>query len=149
MTRPNSPYLRGGLSFAIIVGAQVFVSSSPAYAQDTLTEPGSITVTAPRRVQVGRSTIGAPIDLISLSRFVNFSDVDLRTPAGQAELDKRAMAAARSACQELERQYPNGTPDSLTCAKQARAATQGQIDAAIAAALQPPPPASPAPKAGY
>ncbi|MGE5723162.1 MAG: UrcA family protein [Sphingomonadales bacterium] len=129
-----SPRLHGSLSLVLVAGGLLSVNS-PAYAQEEITGP-TITITAPRRVVVERSSSGVPIELISLSAIVGYGDLDLRTPASRAELDKRVTEAARDACKELDAKFPGGTTDVSTCAKDARAKAQGQIDAAIAAATQ-------------
>lgn len=148
MSTPTFSKLRGGLALALTVGAGMFIGTPSAFAQS---EPGTITVIAPRTINtVGRSAIGAPIQDISMSRAVSYTDLDLRTPAGQGELANRITVAARDACDQLDREYPNGTPDRATCVQKARASAQGQIDRAIAVALQPPPapppPPAPAPE---
>lgn len=134
-----SSVLGSGLCLALTVGGLVSLSP-PAYAQGSTVE--GITVTAPRRV--GRSsTTGAPIEEVSAQRVVSYNDLDLRSASGAAELDKRISTAANEACRELETRYPVGTPDAFTCAKQARAAAQSQVDAAKAFAMQAPmPPAA-------
>ncbi|MGA0604009.1 UrcA family protein [Caulobacter sp. KR2-114] len=72
-----------------------------------------LTVTAPRHL--GRSAIGADIDLVSASRTVRYDDLDVDTGYGAHVLKARIERAARDACDQLDRDYPydadNGARD--------------------------------------
>jgi UrcA family protein len=79
-----------------------------------------ITVEAAHQVkkkQVGMSNTGIPIEEVSLSRHVGFRDLDLTSPAGKAELDKRINAVAKEACNQIEKLYPleQWDTDTRTC----------------------------------
>lgn len=52
------------------------------------------------------STSSADVELISLSRGVTYSDLDLSQPTDVATLEARVRLAAREACDELDRRYP-------------------------------------------
>lgn len=104
----------------------------PVLAQPAASE-GEITVTAPR-TRERSPTSGAPIEIITTSRMVNYSDLDLRTGDGQIALEGRVKEAARKACEFLDRAYPLSTPDGADCAKTAVKEATPQVTAAVAAA---------------
>lgn len=99
------------MSRLMIAGAAALATVlplAPALAQpDGYYDSGSsITVTAPHSRQVGRSATGAPVYLREASMAVNYSDLDLRTPAGRDTLYMRVDDAARDACDALDDAYP-------------------------------------------
>jgi UrcA family protein len=72
-------------------------------------QTAEITVEGSRvtREVVGRSSsTGAPIELATLSRHVNYADLDLRSRSGVTELQKRIDTTARVACRELDKVFP-------------------------------------------
>ena len=79
-------------------------NSSSSY-DDSYTTTEGVTVTAPRHV--GRSEIGADIDLVSASRTVRYDDLDVGTGYGAHVLKARIEHAAREACDQLDRDYPD------------------------------------------
>lgn len=60
-----------------------------------------------------------PIVDVSLGYGVSTAGLDLASPAGVAELDKRVHDAAMAACKEIGRQYPDSIPSDDVCAKRA------------------------------
>lgn len=113
------------------------VTNRPAIAQEKGAAPTVNIVTG--RVQtttVGRSTIGAPVELSQLSLRVNSADLDLTTASGAAELTRRIRDTARKACDELDRQDPlDASPeDTLSCVREATNGAMKQEQAVIAAA---------------
>ena len=100
---------------------------------------GSVTVQATRVVSqktVGRTASGIPIVDISLSYGVSAKGLDLASHAGFMELEKRVNDAAKSACQELSRQYPEATPSDADCAKNAAAKAMVRVNELAAAATK-------------
>lgn len=88
--------------------------------QDNDSQLSQITVEAKHDVQkkqVGMSYTGIPIEEVSLSRHVGFSDLDLKTPAGKEALDKRIKAVAKEACEQIQKLYPleQWDTDTRTC----------------------------------
>jgi UrcA family protein len=88
--------------------------------QDKDNQLPQITVQATHEVQrkqVGMSYTGIPIEEVSLSRHVGIRDLDLKTPAGKAELDKRIKAVAKEACNQIQKLYPleQWETDTRTC----------------------------------
>jgi len=107
---------RSKLDAIAMVGAVVggmILSSHPAPAQETPAASApvtqEVTVVAP---EVVRETVrqngvkGGPIEMLSLSRGVNYADLDLTTQAGVAEFQKRISDTARAACKQIEDEYP-------------------------------------------
>ena len=120
----------------VVAAAAVLLAVASAAAQDN----EQITIVAPHAVQhkqVGRTYTGIPIEQISLSHRVGFSDLDLTKPADVAILKKRVEAAALQGCKELDKLYPldNLSPSNKSCANSARETAMQQVDAAVAAAV--------------
>ncbi len=106
---------------------------SMALAADELS---TITVEAGvvNKTVVGHSDLGAPIEQVTLSRRVSFSDLDLATNAGAVALKKRVEEAARASCKQLDELYPLEEKHAPECIDKAVAAASPQVDEAIAAA---------------
>ena len=101
-----------------------------AYAVDPLDQ---VTVTASRvaKERVAQTSFGVPVYEISMSYRVSYSDLDLRTPAGTDELEKRVEKAAQEACASIDRQYPKSEPSGAACAKVAVEEAMIQVQDAI------------------
>ncbi len=81
-----------------------------------------ITVQGTRMVTTkvaGKTYSGIPINDISLSYGVIIKGLDLASHAGFMEAEKRVKDVAETACKELGKRYPNGTPSEAECAKTA------------------------------
>ena len=115
---------------ALIAG---LVFSAAAGATEPLT---TITVTAgiETRTVVGRTDLGAPIEQVTLTRHVSYSDLDLATHSGASELKKRVAETARMACKQLDELYPLDEKQEPQCYREALAAASQRVDEAIAAA---------------
>ena len=117
-----------------VVGAVASLSlSSVAVAQDV----ERITVQATRVMStktVGRTSSGVPIVDVSVSYGVSTGGLDLSSGAGAAELEKRVSDAARTACKEIDRQYPDATPSNAECAKAATDKAMVKVHELVAAA---------------
>jgi UrcA family protein len=114
------------------------LGTAPVSAQDYRTvvydDPTEhVTVTAPRPPQ-DRSTIGAPIVDVALSREVRIDDLDLRTGYGVRVLERRVSAMAQALCRRLDLRYPIATSDSPPCYEAAYDDAMAQADEAIARA---------------
>jgi hypothetical protein len=93
-----------------------------AVAQDQNME--EITVQGTRMVTTkvdGRTSSGIPIHEVSLSYGVIIKGLDLASHAGFMEAEKRVKDVAETACKELVKRYPDGTPSEAECAKAAAA----------------------------
>ena len=110
---------------AILVG--VLVPGGPAAAENAARRAarlGPLTVTAPRFI--GREANGTPIERVSLTATVRVADLDLTTPRGASELNRRVRDVAASLCKSLEEDYPIGSPEYVTCIKETVRAASAQ-----------------------
>ena len=115
---------------ALIAGACLASMALPADELSTITvEAGVVNKTV-----VGHSDLGAPIEQVTLSRRVSFSDLDLATHSGAVALKKRVQEAARATCKQLDELYPLEEKNAPACIDKAVADSSRQVDEAIAAA---------------
>jgi UrcA family protein len=118
-----------------LVGGLLLVDA-PARAQQV----GEITVIAPHAVrqQVGRTPSGVAMEVVSLSRHVRYSDLDLKTTSGKATLGARIADTAQQACSQLDTLYPASMsvpdPADYDCIKSAVRHSMAQAKIVIAAA---------------
>jgi UrcA family protein len=68
-----------------------------------------------------------PVYIVSTTRQAKAGDLDLATPEGLAELEKRVSEAATEACKEIDGTHPNAQPDTYQCAKSATNRTMSQV----------------------
>lgn len=126
---------------AMIAGTTYF--SHSAVAEEASGQPEvmqEITIVAPYLVHkqvVGRSTIGAPIEVLSISRRVSYADLDLTKASDAATLKKRISDTAKDACEYLF-STDHGTTlppvtSSRACAKTATAEAMMLANDVIAA----------------
>ena len=107
-----------GLKSLMLISAAMFIGNGPTVAQPASSGMHeTVTVVAPyivRRAAMTPAT-GTPaagggmarqIEVVSVDRAVNFSDLDLNQPAGAAMLEKRIKDAAAEACREIDKRYP-------------------------------------------
>ena len=82
-----------------------------------------ITVQGTRMVtteEVGHTSVaGIKINDVSLSYGVSTAGLDFGSHAGVLEAQKRVKGVAESACKELAKRYPDGTPSDAECVKAA------------------------------
>ena len=71
---------------------------------------------------------------VMMTSRVGYSDLDLSTPDGVATLEKRISAAATDVCDALGKAYPDTTPGTAKCAKNATEKAMASAQKAIAAA---------------
>jgi UrcA family protein len=91
--------------------------NGPAVAQGDADSPEAnehITIHAPeyvvkRKPISGRQYNLANAEVISVSRAVNYADLNLSKPADVEELKKRITETAKDVCQELNRRYPKSS----------------------------------------
>jgi UrcA family protein len=79
---------------------------------------------------------GVPILDISVSYGVRTTDLDLATHSGATVLEQRVKDAAKAACREISRQYPDSTPGERDCASVAASKAMPQVKQLVAAAEQ-------------
>jgi len=109
---PNISALRPSCVLAAagaLVGALASpISSAAAQTVYQTTTVEEMTVIAPHvhHRTIGRSYTGVPVEELSLSRVVDYSDLDLSRWTDVRRLDYRVRQAASAACNELNREYP-------------------------------------------
>ena len=121
------------LGVSLTLGAAAWADADPY---------GQVVITTPRTVE--KNEDGVQLQEVKMSVHVPFGDLDMRTPAGVAELDKRVAKAADYVCKKLEYLYPQGQPETFDCAKNAVADAQPQLIKARAMIAPAPPSAEPA-----
>jgi len=123
---------------ALALGSALVATAAGAAPYGPVTPPSGmdevITVTAPRPHERQRSSIGAPIVNVSLSREVRFDDLDLRSDRGARELRSRVRHTARALCRQLESQYLVTDDDAYPCTSSAVDGAMQQADEAIESA---------------
>ncbi len=123
-------------SLTCALAAIGIISASELALAQTQTA-AEITITGERSSKiVGRSTIGAPIEELTLSRKVSFSDLDLTSSAGASELEKRVNETAKDLCAELDKLRPLEPATGRDCVKKTSEPALAQAHAAITAAQQ-------------
>jgi UrcA family protein len=86
---------------------------------------GEVVIEAPKVVERQRyGTIGQEI---SMSVRVSYADLNMQSPDGAAELDRRVNVAANYVCEQLDRRYPEGAPEVFYCAKNAVNGAKPQV----------------------
>lgn len=131
----------GATSVVACAAAGVLVGALAAWSQpvrvgDPIFE---LTVVAPRlvRQEVGREpATGSPVELVSLTRRVSYSDLDLALHANVLELERRIEATAREACVQLARLFPLSDPKTPDCVAEAVAGARAQAQQAVRTAAE-------------
>ena len=122
----------------VLTAVALAMTGTSAIAQQT--ETSEVKIEASRSVQrIGTSTIGAPIEIVQLTRRVNYADLDLATHRGALDLERRINDTAKAACKQLDTLYPLGTTEGpgkegKSCVKAAVDSAMVQAQASIAAA---------------
>jgi len=102
----------------ILVGTAVAVLES-ALIGSVASAQTEVSVQATRILStrtVGRTAAGVPIVDISLAYSVSLKDLNLALATRATEAEQRVKDAALGACKEISRNYPDATPNELTCA---------------------------------
>jgi len=120
-------YTRTSLTIAGLIVAGAAMAAEP---------PAEITITATQqaKVVVGRTAIGAPIELVTLTRHVSYSDLDLSKSADAATLEGRVTQTVKDACKELDDRYPLEPNTASECIKTSTDKAMVQVHQAVAAA---------------
>lgn len=135
-TRCSAKVLWG--TAALVIGAGSAVAQEREAGPQEQAQLEEITVTAPwlvRREVVGRTTTGAQLEEITLTRRVDYSDLDLTRTEDAQELERRIDQAARESCDVLAEEFPLADTDTRTCVENARGGAMGQARQAIDAAV--------------
>ena len=115
------------LTVGLLFGGAAYAADPQAKIQP-LPEDSVLTgvVVEPPKV-INRSRLGIVTEEIKMSVRVPYRDLDMATPAGVAELDKRVDEAANYVCRQLERMYPSGAPERRQCTRDAIDDAQPQV----------------------
>lgn len=117
--------------------AMVVVVGLRTQAQEPKTTLEEIIVEAPWQIQkevVGRTSAGGKIEQISLTRRVDYSDLDLTKYSDVQELEQRVGEVAKNSCDALAQMYPLSNPNIQSCVDNAVQGAMAQEKQAIAAA---------------
>lgn len=118
--------------------ALIVLLAAPAYAQPAKEQGNHETITVRPPYVVSKKTSHDPRDPIAsytLSRVVDYGDLDLKTDAGVSSLNGRVQEAANGVCHEIDARYPDKVyaPEMKgDCATNAVAQAKPQVDSAIA-----------------
>jgi UrcA family protein len=112
---------------ALALGASLFAGGI-ALAQSV----PEITVDVMRVVKAEPARPGSSYDVI-LKGHVSYADLDLSKSADVATLEKRINEEAQAICERIAKDYPDSTPKTAECAKNAAAKAMVQAKQAIAA----------------
>lgn len=118
--------LAGALLLALSCG--VTVSAQPASLSAPLPE-GSVLeplVVEPPKV-IERTRYGVVLQEQTMSLRVPYDDLDMGSPAGVAELDRRVAEAAELICRRLEIALPEGSPERYFCEREAVRGARPQV----------------------
>lgn len=118
----------------ILVAGNELVAQDLAEITVTSTRMGHAAVT--KKVAGHAPTTGAPIEHLTLTWSVAYSDLDLRQPGTAGELEKRIHSRAQAVCRELDRLFPLSPPGGASCAKAAADAAMLQAQKLIASAAR-------------
>lgn len=98
-----------------------------------------IVISAPwmarREVVERRTSTGARIEEITLTRSVDYSDLELERTEDARELERRIEDVARQSCEVLADEFPLADTDTQSCVESARRDAMAQARQAIDAAI--------------
>jgi UrcA family protein len=120
-----------------VATALTLISAGPAVGQATPTGPAAVaasdlsgvTVMVPKVVR--RSLYGLTTSDVGMSIRVPVADLDLASPTGKLEFDRRVDEAANFVCRLLNNKYPSGVPDQFGCVDDAVAGAEKQREVAL------------------
>lgn len=117
--------IHAGSALAVIA-ALIVAASASAGPLETVTVTGSRALT---EKDAGKTIEGVPLKEVSLTYRVKITDLDPSTAAGRAEIEKRVTAAAKAACEEIDRLAMGDptSPNDTVCVQQAVEAAMAKI----------------------
>ena len=128
-----------GCRFVVaLTGVGLILAGGSAIAQ----QPQEITIVSQHRVvhtHVGTTSIGIPIEEVSLNYYVHYGDLNLNNVSDVNTLRERVRDAAKESCEQLNRVEPDSSmnppvPSDQDCVKSAIDGGMQQVDADVAAA---------------
>ena len=94
----------------------------------------TVEASRPNKEVIGRTSMGAPIELFTVKRKVSYADLDLKTQSGAATLESRVTEAAQAACKSLDKFLPLSNAGGIGCVKATVDASMVEARSVIAAA---------------
>jgi UrcA family protein len=125
--------LRFGFPLAIALATV----SAAAFAQQADQTPNvKIEAGKVQKTEVRVDYTGIPVEQLQVDRTVSYADLDLTTPSGAAELNRRVTEAAKEDCEQLDTADPIELSDTdhASCVRTATDGVLKQVKAAIVAA---------------
>lgn len=125
------------LKFGFALAIALATASGAAFAQQAGQTPDvNNGIGKVQQTEIRLSYTGIPIDRFQVQRPVSYSDLDLTTASGAAELVKRVNVSAKAACEQLDAADPVDfwDTDDSSCTKRATDGGLKQANAAIEAA---------------
>jgi len=115
-----------GIASAMLVSSVVIAQDLP---EVTVQAKRLITTKVTERIEGG-----VPLQDISVTYGVRTSDLDLATHSAALVLEQRVKDAAKLACKEISRQFPDASPSEAECANTAAAKAMPQVKRLVASA---------------
>ena len=125
--------LRFGFPLAIVLAT----ASAAAVAQQADQTPNAnIEAGKVQKTEVRVDYASMPVEQLQVDRTVSYADLDLTTPSGAAELNRRVTKAAKEDCEQLDTADPIDLSDTdgAACVRTATDRVLKQVKAAIVAA---------------
>jgi UrcA family protein len=97
-------------------------------------QPMEVVVEAARPQVTHSSASGVPIDVITIRHLVSYKDIDISTNSGAEVLKQRIRDAAKEACKDIDKLYPNAFVSSPVSACEKSAIDDAMIHANTAIA---------------
>jgi UrcA family protein len=92
-----------------------------------------VTVEAARTQKVAQTHFGVPVREITIASRVSYAELDLATPQGAKDLEKRIRETATSSCKEMDVKFPVEGYGEADCIKHAVDGAMSQANKIIAA----------------
>jgi UrcA family protein len=92
-----------------------------------------VTVEVARSQKVAQTRYGVPVREITIASSVSYADLDLATPQGATELEKRIRETATSSCKEMDVKFPVEGYGQDECIKNAVDGAMAEANKIIAA----------------
>jgi len=121
--------IRFGQTFAVlVVGCCAMVGGMARAAPMEV-----VTVEVARSQKVAQTRYGVPVREITIVSSVSYADLDLATPQGVKELEKRVRETATSSCKEMDVKFPVEGYGQDECIKNAVDGAMSQVNKIISA----------------
>lgn len=118
-------------AFPVLALLAATVCLPAAALADNAMETITITAGVMAKTTLEHSAIGVPTELVTVAHRVSYADLNLATHSGAMALKRRVESAARQACEQLDKLYPNEEPELPRCIHRAVNQASRQVDRAI------------------